>query len=379
MEYTMRYSTYKIAFALLITCLLSLPGSAQNLQWKRPMNPLSQGGIGMSTWFSNLSVDSDFVYVNTRSGFRRSHLNGGGWRTLVKGAEYRSAVRGNRMIIADVGMVLQSTDGGNSWKVDTLDLLNVAVDVICAPKFDAAVMGNNVIAIREVGSNQWRFQTCASAAPLIDIQVLEDTIFVASRSEVWKGSYTDPTLRKCWSIPDTTQELSSIAAMSGVLICGSTLGAYRSTDGGNTWRDFMPGDTMKAMHVSAGSAFCVIALSSSFDPGGLVYRSDDLGKTWKRITTFPTPIVDAVAYNNDVVGIDVRAHVIDAKPLINDYLDLCAVPVECPISIMAPHPLSGFVTCFSESLKRVRGFDDWLQVTMPPITVTGYVPGARLL
>lgn len=343
---------------------------SQRLAWRQPHNPMSQEGIGMSTWFSNLSVDGDFVYVNTRTGFRRSHLNGGGWRTLVRGAEYRSAVRGNRMIIADVGKVMQSTDGGDSWKVDTLDLLNVAVDVICAPKFNAAVMGNNVIAIQEVGTKQWRFQTCGATAPLVDIQVLYDSIFVVSRSEVWKGSYMDSSLRKTWSIPDSSQEITSVAAMSGVLICGSTLGGYRSTDGGVTWRDFMAGDTLKAMHVTSGSAFCAITFSSTFDPGGIVYRSDDLGKNWKQITTFPAPMVDAIAYNNDVVGIDVRAHVIDAKPFINDYLDLCAVPVECPVNIMAPHPLTGFVTCFSESQKRLRDIDVWLQVTLPPITVT---------
>jgi photosystem II stability/assembly factor-like uncharacterized protein len=367
----MRYSTYKIAFALLITCLLSLPGSAQNLQWKRPKNPMSQGGIGMSTWFSNLSVDGDFVYVNTGSGFRRSHINGGGWSTLGNGSpKFRSAVRGNQMIIGDMGRLFKSTDGGKSWRFETLEPLNPVIDVVCARKFNAAIMGNNTVAVQEIGTDQWRFLRCGASAPLIDIQAVEDSIFVVSGSEVLRGIYTDSTLRTCWNIPDSSQELNSIASMSGVLICGSTLGAYRSTDGGSTWRDFMPGDTMKAMQVSAGSAFCAIALTSTFDPGGIVYRSDDLGKTWKQITTFPTLIVDAVAYNNDVVGIDVRAHVIDAKPLINDYLDLCAVPVECPINIMAPHPLSGFVTCFSESLKRVRGFDDWLQVTMPPITVT---------
>lgn len=377
--------------------LLSVAGmsgpdaTAQRLTWMQPENPLK------GLFWSTLTVDSDFVYVNTYSnasrdyiaGFQRSHINGGGWKMLRQNTmsypSLRAAVRGNLCLLGvQEGGLLRSTDGGNSftfeWPFESMDSTIDVVHLACAQRFNIITQTNNTIAVQEVGSNRWRLFTTVIEDPIVDMRVVDDSIFTVTKKRLWKAHYRDTVLTPCLELRDSVEEITSLAALPGVLLFGTSEGGYRSVDGGKTWKLLMVNDERKPLRVTSLTSFCAIAMNSSFDAVGIVYRSDDLGITWKLVPQFPALVADAVAYKNDVIAMDIRGRVICAKPVINDHLDLCSYPVDCALPVMAPHAVTGFVVCDKEPMKRLRNWDQWLPSTLPRMTVTdvAYV-GDRLL
>lgn len=106
------------------------------------------------------------------------------------------------------------------------------------------------------------------------------TIFVGCESGIYKSSDGG----NCWKQVFAENGVNSFAASGDVLICGNYKGLLRSTDGGEHWEQVLTND---------GSAFKTKRIESGFititndgtSKSNKLYTSTDEGKTWQRIDT----------------------------------------------------------------------------------------------
>jgi len=71
----------------------------------------------------------------------------------------------------------------------------------------------------------------------------------------------------------------------GWLYAATSRGVLRSTDGGGTWVDLLHGDATDLLVDPSSPETVIAALGRPFgDPVNGLYRSDDAGQTWKRLT-----------------------------------------------------------------------------------------------
>ena len=159
------------------------------------------------------------------------------------------------------GRLFRSGDGGRTWTDDT--------DGLASRRPDDDGTGRRVVDVVPVGS-----------------AYLALTPFGAFRS-----SGDGPWQPASDGLPPYTETgidfiASGVAAVADTVVLASTLGLYRSVDGGASWSPSSGGFEVsglplegRAVHALGGRFY---ALADYPNPFGGVYRSDDGGQTWAR-------------------------------------------------------------------------------------------------
>ena len=198
------------------------------------------------------------------------------------------AAAGERLVVVgDRGHILVSTDGGTSWKQARVPTRALLTAVHLHDERTGWAVGHDAVILRtDDGGTTWRMQHHApeEERPLLDVW------FRDGRSGFATGAYgyflaTDDG-GETWTsraISEDDYHLNALVpAGDGRLFLAAEAGiAYRSDDGGVTWRE-LPSPY-------AGSWFGGLALGADrvllLGLRGHLFRSDDAGESWARIST----------------------------------------------------------------------------------------------
>jgi photosystem II stability/assembly factor-like uncharacterized protein len=106
-------------------------------------------------------------------------------------------------------------------------------------------------------------------------------IFVGCESGIYRTSDGG----NCWKQVLADEGVNSFAASGDVLICGNSKGLMRSTDGGEHWEQVLSNDgsAFKTKRIEGG--FITVTNGGAWQDGkpNKLYTSTDEGKTWQRI------------------------------------------------------------------------------------------------
>ena len=200
---------------------------------------------------------------------------------------------GSRLVVVgERGHVLVSTDGGGSWKQARVPVRALLTAVHMHDERTGWAVGHDAVILRtDDGGETWRLvhQAPEEELPLLDVWFRDDRTgfaigaygyFLVTRDggDTWasrtisEDDFHLNALAPAGSNGKASQRLY-IAAEAGV--------AYRSDDGGETWRE-LPSPY-------AGSWYGVLALNDDelllMGLRGHLYRSGDAGETWTQVPT----------------------------------------------------------------------------------------------
>ena len=238
--------------------------------------------------------DPDTIFVGTHDGPYRSMDRGETWQRmdfpqrdlavwsiLIHPASPRTMLAGT----SPIG-VWRSDDAGASWRparacriADHLDMggfknrvMRLAIDPSHPDGVAAAAEVNGIILSRD-GGESWR-DGSADLLRLAQLPRLKSAILTPSDSEGMLD----------------THALCATPAAPGTIFLACRMGIFASRDWGATWEDLEVGrfsqltygrDIRLSPH-DPNVLFACLSVSSS-GPTGSVCRSDDLGRTWRRI------------------------------------------------------------------------------------------------
>ncbi|HEX6135896.1 MAG TPA: hypothetical protein VFZ24_18120 [Longimicrobiales bacterium] len=210
--------------------------------------------------------------------------------------------------------VYRSTDGGETWRFAGLEQAGVIGDMVVHPENPdiayVAAVGNpfgpnaerGVFRTRDGGRAWDKVLFVSDSTGVVDIDMNR-----SNPNELYAGAWRAE--RKPWTIISGAREG----------------GVYKSTDGGDTWTKLtngLPGDYVGKISVSIAQSDPrrVYALIEAGDgtlgpPGGVhggLYRSDDAGATWRRVSNqagllnrpFYYTYVDVDPTNADIVYVN---------------------------------------------------------------------------
>lgn len=236
--------------------------------------------------------ESDVIYAGTQDGPYRSIDGGERWERL--GFPERGAVVWSLAFhptqpqvmyagLAPVGLY-RSEDGGDTWKKlpgakspehcpmgFPTRLVRIAVDVGRPDDVYAALEVSGVIRSAD-GGETWT-DLSAPLIKLADEPHLKSRIGTDNDSEGMLDSHA----------------LAVSGASSGTVFLAVRMGVFRSDDRGASWRDIEIGrfsplvycrDVIVSPHDARVMYACLSPASRSTD--GSLYRSDDVGRTWRR-------------------------------------------------------------------------------------------------
>ena len=198
------------------------------------------------------------------------------------------AAAGERLVVVgDRGHILVSTDGGTSWNQARVPTRALLTAVHLHDERIGWAVGHDAVILRtDDGGATWRMQHHApeEERPLLDVW------FRDGRSGFATGAYgyflATGDGGETWTsraISEDDFHLNALVpAGDGRLFLAAEAGiAYRSDDGGATWRE-LPSPY-------AGSWFGGLALGADrvllSGLRGHLFRSDDAGESWARIST----------------------------------------------------------------------------------------------
>ena len=320
-----RQITRAVAIGVLLAPLASLASLGAQQIKPAPAND-TRPSIPLNPGLVQAPGQLDTAALNTLK-WRELGPFRGGRSVAVTG----SAARPNEYYMGTTGGgVFKSLDGGQSWAAITDRYFGGTIGAIAvsASSPDIVYVGGGEYALRgnvSHGEGMWKStdagKTWSSLGLKLTRQISRvvvhptnpDIVYVAAQGNVWaptpdRGIYRSRDGGKNWSKVlfrnDSTgaSDLAFDPANPSVLYAafwqagrtpwmlssgGAGSGVFKSTDGGDTWRDISHNPGMPAgifgnigLTVSAANPNRVFAIIEA-DSGG-VYRSDDGGSTWTR-------------------------------------------------------------------------------------------------
>ncbi|MGB1562592.1 MAG: photosystem I reaction center subunit IX [Sinimarinibacterium flocculans] len=236
--------------------------------------------------------------------------------------------------VGEAGLILQSTDGGKSWRRETSPPTKASLfSVATIGRRSIAVGQQGLILVRE-GRKQWRQVAAITNERLLRVSMNDAGLAIATgafgtllKSTDYGETWT--AIKPDWVSMYATETVSDFAAVrdeptlyavkvfrDGSIVIGGEYGQInRSTDGGETW--------VPVFNASADGATPPTFFGMNFnDEGtgfavgqeGLVAMSNDYGQTWRQLDAGSSAnLFDVeVTRNGQVVAIGMRSCLVSA-------------------------------------------------------------------
>jgi photosystem II stability/assembly factor-like uncharacterized protein len=178
--------------------------------------------------------------------------------------------------------IYKSTDAGKTWTHlglrDGQQIPQIAVDPRDANRIIVAVAGHPYAANPERGI----FRSTDGGRTFEKVLYKDEN--VGGADVIFDPTNPDVAYAALWEARQGPWENAAWNGTGG--------GVYKSTDNGKTWRQLsggLPENIIQANIAIAPSTPNRLFASVALSPGLVIYRSDDAGETWTRITTDPRP------------------------------------------------------------------------------------------
>jgi len=285
-----------VAIAAIVWFVSRPPASTQERGAIATLQTLDQHAVVFSP------TDANVVLFGHHNGIMRSDDGGRSWKPLVErtgfdAMQLATAGRSNagRVYLAGHDVFQVSDDGGSTWRpvqhnLPGTDIHQFALNPDDPQRQTAGVVGFGVLGSSD-GGRTW---TKLMAQPPGELTALASA--GGTPETLYAGTARSGLLRsaddgRSWT-PVSGQAGSDAAfrtvlalaietAARQTIYAGTDSGLAKSVDGGITWAALpYPGDNAVAVAVSPVDPNVVLAIASSPRRQGLVYRSEDGGRTW---------------------------------------------------------------------------------------------------
>ena len=215
--------------------------------------------------------------------------------------------------VGDLGTLIKSTDGGNSW---TVSETNTTTPILKVRSFNAQVViasgfGGQILRSAD-GGETFTQVTSNVTGDLWGLQMLNETLGWACGNansltkttdggQTWQRIFTPGYTSDYWWIDFLTENYGFIAANGKVL---------RTIDGGQNWEIIQAGDSQPLFSVDVIDSLHIAAAGY----GGTGYTakniySSDGGYTWKNGGTVTTHEINCIKYINTDAGYIVMSEI----------------------------------------------------------------------
>ena len=199
-----------------------------------------------------------------------------------------AAVAGSRLVVVgERGHILVSTDSGASWKQARVPTRALLTAVHMHDERTGFAVGHDAVILRTGdGGDTWRLVHYApeEERPLLDVWFRDERTGFAVGAYGYflaTGDGGDTWTARTVSEDDFHLNALAPAGRDRLFIAAEAGVAYRSDDGGGTWRALSP--------PYAGSWFGALTLDADrvllFGLRGHLLRSEDAGETWMQVAT----------------------------------------------------------------------------------------------
>jgi photosystem II stability/assembly factor-like uncharacterized protein len=246
-------------------------------------------------------TDANVVLFGHHNGVMRSDDGGRSWKPLVERSGFDAmqlATAGRssagRLYLAGHDVFQVSDDGGSSWRpvpnnLPGTDIHQFALDPDNPQRLTAGVVGFGVLASNDGGRTWERLpaEPPGELTALASAGGTPETLYAGTaRLGVLRSSDNGRSWSPAAGQADSDVAFRTVLALAidpsarQTIYAGTDSGLAKSVDGGITWVALpYPGDNAVAVAVSPVDPNVVLAIASSRRQG-LVYRSDDGGRTW---------------------------------------------------------------------------------------------------
>jgi photosystem II stability/assembly factor-like uncharacterized protein len=237
--------------------------------------------------------NADTVFFGYHNGVMHSDDGGRTWRALVERPNFDamnlavSRADPRRVYLAGHDIFQTSADGGASWQpvAHTLpgtDIHGFAMSPDDPNRLYVFVVGHGLFGSTDAGRT---WQRLGALPP----DVMSLSVPAGGADTLYAGSMRAGVLRssdggRTWApVAGLGRMVYTVAAGSGAgqtVFAGVDGGLYRGTNGGAAWEKLsFPGENAVAIAVSPARPEVVLAIAVK-DRQGMVYRSEDGGRTW---------------------------------------------------------------------------------------------------
>lgn len=287
--------------------------------WERVRRTISGEDVRDSVY--QLSATRRGIFAATYDGVLRSTDNGMSWSRVVRGLAEQTV---NALAVSDVDVyagtsagVFRSVNNGESWIPANTGLTGAVITAIKEVRgiLLAGTVGSGVFRSNDDGVTWVLSNTNLGARNIFKLASRGRDVYASSFDDyapgnrIVPGIYRSPDNGITWTrvledslnSPSTRQAFFGLLATQNVLYAGANNGRVWISENGFTWRaSQIPGVAAPVSDIAQGLGSSIIAATL----GAGIWRTDDDGRTWRRVTQgidSSRPVVYSVYSNNGVL------------------------------------------------------------------------------